>query len=156
MVFVTKKKKKKIELHLQAKRDLLTLLFTFNHHNNSRYYTTQRSEVTINREVKVRGGPMRGGCSTSFDAENDFVLNSHILAELRKEFKNKMRLTTASTHKEATYEEMQRHEGQMQSLKKSKNRCQSLPWSSKKYGNRSGGARKFCLKRIHRKTISIS
>ena len=150
------KKKKKIELHLQAKRDLLTLLFTFNHHNNSRYYTTQRSEVTINREVKVRGGPMRGGCSTSFDAENDFVLNSHILAELRKEFKNKMRLTTASTHKEATYEEMQRHEGQMQSLKKSKNRCQSLPWSSKKYGNRSGGARKFCLKRIHRKTISIS
>ena len=99
------------------------------------------TEVTINREV--RGGPMTGGCSTSFDAENDFVLNSHILAELRKEFKNKMRLKTASTPKEATYEEIQRHEEQIQSLKKSKNRCQSLPWSSKKYGNWSEDAHKF-------------
>ena len=36
------------------------------------------TEVTINKEVKVRGGPMRGGYSISFDAENDFVLNSHI------------------------------------------------------------------------------
>ena len=61
---------------------------------------------------------MRGGYSTSFDAENDFVLNSHILAELRKELKGKMRLKTASTHKEATYGEMQRHEEQIQSLSK--------------------------------------
>ena len=45
------------------------------------------TEVTINREVKVRGEPVRGGYSTSFDAENDFVLNFHILAELRKELK---------------------------------------------------------------------
>ena len=49
---------------------------------------------------------MRGGYSTSFDAENDFIINSHILAELRKELKSKMRLTTASTHKEATCGEM--------------------------------------------------
>ena len=68
------------------------------------------TEVTINREGKVREGPMRGGYSASFDAENDFVLNSHILAELQKELKCKMRLKTASTHKEATYEEMQKHE----------------------------------------------
>ena len=64
------------------------------------------TEVTISRTVKVRGGPMRGGYSTSFDAENDFVLNSQILAELRKESKGKVRLKTASAHKEATYEEM--------------------------------------------------
>ena len=49
---------------------------------------------------------MRGGYSTSFDAENEFVINSHILAELRKELKSKMRLATASTRKEATYGEM--------------------------------------------------
>ena len=60
------------------------------------------TEVTINREVKIRGWPMRGEYSTSFDAENYFVLNSHILAELRKELKSKMGLKTASTHKETT------------------------------------------------------
>ena len=46
---------------------------------------------------------MRGKYSTSFDAENNFVLNSQILAELRKELKSKMRLKTASVHKEDTY-----------------------------------------------------
>ena len=55
---------------------------------------------------------MRGGYSASFDAENDFVLNSHILAELQKELKSKIRLKTASAHKQTTYGEMQRHEGQ--------------------------------------------
>ena len=67
--------------------------------------------------MKVRGGPVRGRCKISFDAENDFVLNSHILAELRKELKTKMRLKTASTQKEATYGEMQRQKEQIQSLK---------------------------------------
>ena len=44
---------------------------------------------------------MRGGCSSSFDTENDFLLNSHILAKLRKDLKSKMRLKTASAHEEA-------------------------------------------------------
>ena len=35
------------------------------------------------------------GYGSSFDAENDFVLISHTLAELRKELKRKMRLRTA-------------------------------------------------------------
>ena len=43
---------------------------------------------------------MRGGYSTSFDAENYFLLNFHILAKLRKELKNKMNLKTDSNHKE--------------------------------------------------------
>ena len=42
------------------------------------------NEETINREVNVRAGTMIGGYITSFDAENDFILNSHILAKLRK------------------------------------------------------------------------
>ena len=45
---------------------------------------------------------MRGEYSTSFDAENYFALNSHILAEFRQELKSKMGLKTASTHKETT------------------------------------------------------
>ena len=47
--------------------------------------------VPINREVKVRGGPIRGQYSTSFDAENDFVLNSHIIAEHQNKLNSNMR-----------------------------------------------------------------
>ena len=62
---------------------------------------------------------MGGGYSTSFDAKNDFALNFHSLAaELRKELRSKMRLKTASTHKESTYGEIQRHKEQIQSLLK--------------------------------------
>ena len=43
---------------------------------------------------------MRERHSTRFDAENNFVLSSYILAELRKELKSEMRLKTASRHKE--------------------------------------------------------
>ena len=76
------------------------------------------TEVTVNREVKVRGGPMRGGYSISFNAENDFVLESVILTELRKELNIKMRLKTASKHKDATCGKMQRRKEQTQSLLK--------------------------------------
>ena len=48
------------------------------------------TKVTINSEVEFRGRPVRG-YSNSFDAENDFLLNSDILAELQKELKNKIR-----------------------------------------------------------------
>ena len=58
------------------------------------------TEVAINREVEVREGPLRGGYCTGSDAWNDFVFNSHSLAELRKELKSKRRLKTASTLKE--------------------------------------------------------
>ena len=80
---------------------------------------------------------MSGGYSTSFDAENDVVLNSHILAEFRKELKSKMRFKTASTYKKPLTEARRAN---IITFKKSKNICQSLPWSSKKYGNRSGAA----------------
>ena len=42
------------------------------------------TEVAIYREVKVRGGPMRGGHSASINAEN-FILNYHMLPKLKKE-----------------------------------------------------------------------
>ena len=45
--------------------------------------------VAINREVKARGSPMRGGYSASINAESDFILNFHMLAKLKKEFKKK-------------------------------------------------------------------
>ena len=45
---------------------------------------------------------MRGGYSTSIDTENNFILNSHILAKLRKELKNTMNFKTDSNFKEST------------------------------------------------------
>ena len=42
------------------------------------------TEVAINRGVKIMSGPMRGGRSASINAENDFILNSHMLAKLKQ------------------------------------------------------------------------
>ena len=53
------------------------------------------TKVGIYRGVKVRGGPMEDGHSASINAEN-FILNSHVLAKLKKELKNKMNLKTDS------------------------------------------------------------
>ena len=72
-------------------------------------------EVTITREVKVIGGPMRVGYSTK-NAKNDFILNYHILAKLRKELKNKMNLKTVSNHKESTPGAIKKHEEQIAGL----------------------------------------
>ena len=40
------------------------------------------TEVTVNREVKTHDGPMRGGFSTSIEAVDDFIPNTHALATL--------------------------------------------------------------------------
>ena len=74
------------------------------------------NEEAINREVIVRGGPVSGGYSTSIDTENDFILNSHILAKLRKEFKNKMNFKTDSNFKESSPGEIRKHEEQIARL----------------------------------------
>ena len=79
------------------------------------------NEEAINREVIVRGGPVSGGYSTSIDTENDFILNSHILAKLRKEFKNKMNFKTDSNFKEPTPGEIRKHEEQIARLIRSLN-----------------------------------
>ena len=43
---ITAYSEKNIELHLQAQRDLMPLLFVFNHQNYSRYITTHHVELT--------------------------------------------------------------------------------------------------------------
>ena len=70
------------------------------------------NEETINREVNVGGGPMSGCYSSATDAENDFILNSHILAKLRKEFKKKKNFKTDSNFKESTPGEIRKHQEQ--------------------------------------------
>ena len=58
---------------------------------------------------------MRGGRSVSINAE-DFILNSHMLAKLKKELKNKMNLKTDSNQKESTSRKMKKHEEQIAEL----------------------------------------
>ena len=52
----------------------------------------------------------------AIDAEDDFILNSHILAKLRKEFKNKINVETNSNFKESTPGEIRKHEEQIARL----------------------------------------
>ena len=50
------------------------------------------TEVTINRDAKVRGGSMMGGYSTS-DKKNDaFVKTSHIMAKSRSKLTEQVHL----------------------------------------------------------------
>ena len=57
------------------------------------------TETTINREVKVRGGPMRGGYSTSERTTDAFIKTSHLMAAIRRKLKEKLSYVTSSTHK---------------------------------------------------------
>ena len=39
--------------------------------------------VTVKREVKIRGGPMRGDQNTDVQTVDDLILNTHVLAKIR-------------------------------------------------------------------------
>ena len=91
---------KKIKLHLQAFSDLICIQSSELHSiakpqafsdlkilvygvslNRNKFLTIPEdlvNEETINREVIDRGGRMSGGYITFIDAEDDFILNSHI------------------------------------------------------------------------------
>ena len=43
---------------------------------------------------------MRGGYSTFVEAIDDFILNTHALAKLRRALKNRMNVKTSTNHKE--------------------------------------------------------
>ena len=67
-------------------------------------------ETTINREVKVRGGPMQGGYSTNIESMNKFVKTSHLMAKVRSTFNEKLHQLTTSVHKETTPGSKKEHE----------------------------------------------
>ena len=72
------------------------------------------NERTINGEVNVRGVSKSGSYSTCIDAENNFILNSHILAKFEKKIKNKMK--TDSNFKESRPGKIRKHEQQVARL----------------------------------------
>ena len=58
------------------------------------------TEVTINREVNVRGGPMMGGCSTSDKKNAAFIKTSHFMAKVKSKVKEQVNLFSSWVHKE--------------------------------------------------------
>jgi len=70
------------------------------------------AEVSVIREVKVGGGPMQGGFSTSFKAADAFIKTSHLMAALEDKF----RILTSSTHKEATIGAGKNHEKTLEAM----------------------------------------
>ena len=65
------------------------------------------TEVTVNREVKNCGGPMRGGYNTFVEAVDGFILTKltkqNILAKLQCTVKNRMNVKTSSYHMEFSH-----------------------------------------------------
>jgi hypothetical protein len=53
------------------------------------------TEITINREVKVRGRPIQGGYSTSEQTTDTFIKTSHIMAKLRATLKETLNILTS-------------------------------------------------------------
>ena len=74
------------------------------------------TETTINREVKVRGGPMRGGLSTSEATNDAFIKTSHLMAKIRSKLKDKFDILTSSVHKELTTGSRLKHDRIVESL----------------------------------------
>ena len=73
-------------------------------------------ETTVNREVKVRGGPMQGRYSTVLYDMNIFAKNSHLLAKLRRVLKERIHLLTSSNQKETTLVARKKHENKIKRL----------------------------------------
>ena len=67
-------------------------------------------ETTINREVKVRGGPMQGGYSTNIGSMNKFVRTSHLMAKVTSALNEKLHQVPSSVHKEMTRGSKSEHE----------------------------------------------
>ena len=52
------------------------------------------TETTINREVKVRGGPKRDGINTSESTNDSFIKTRHLMAKIRAKLKEKFQTTS--------------------------------------------------------------
>eukprot|EP00794_Sanderia_malayensis_P016352 gene16352-17996_t len=74
------------------------------------------TETTINREVKVKGGPMQGGFSTDVKTVDTFLKTSHIIADLRGKLKERLNVLSNSSHKETTKGAKKKHEEMINSL----------------------------------------
>ena len=64
----------------------------------------------INREVKVRGGPMQSGYSTTDRTTDSFIKTSHLMTSIRAKLKDRLAVMTESVHKEITVGARVKHE----------------------------------------------
>ena len=59
---------------------------------------------------------MRGDYSTYLETVDDFILNTHALAKLRRALKNSMNVKTSSNYREFSHGQKERHEQYIQQL----------------------------------------
>ena len=76
----------------------------------STIYSDIITETTINKEVKVRGGPMRGGFSTSERTNDNFIKTSHLMAAITRKVEDKLSYVTSSAHKEVSKGSRKKHD----------------------------------------------
>ena len=62
------------------------------------------------REVNVRGGPMKGGFSTSESSNDAFVKTSPLKPKIRAKLKEEFNILTNSVHKELTIGSRKKHD----------------------------------------------
>ena len=72
------------------------------------------TEVTVNREVKIRDGPKRGGYRTSVEAVDDFILKTRALEKPLGALKSRMDVKTSCNHKEFSHGPKKMHEQYIQ------------------------------------------
>ena len=76
-------------------------------------------EVTINREVNVRGGPMMGGYITSDKANVAFIKikTSHFMTKVRSKLKEQVNLLSLCVHKELSAGSRKHHDNIVTDMK---------------------------------------
>ena len=78
------------------------------------------TEVTINREVNVRGGPMLGGYSTLVKTNFAFIKikTSHFMTKVRPKLKEYVNFFSSSVHKKLSPGSRKHHDNIVTDMKK--------------------------------------
>ena len=72
------------------------------------------TETAINRDVKIRGGPMQGELCTDEKVVDNFVKTNHLMATVRAEMKERLDVLTQSVHKETAIGAINKHEAMVE------------------------------------------
>ena len=75
------------------------------------------TEVTINREVNVRGGLTMGGYSTLYKTNVAFIKTSHFMAKARSKLKEQVNLLSSCVHKDLSPGSRKHHDNIVTDMK---------------------------------------
>ena len=76
------------------------------------------TEVTVNQQVKIRGGPMMGGYSISDKTNNLFIKTSHAMAKVKSKLKEQVNLLSSCVLKKLSPGSRKYHDKIVTDMKK--------------------------------------